>query len=258
MVNIVVSQNKNVTGDTGKIIAYEGSEYSEVINIVHPIFQGVQYFIEYKYDNTILRNELDSNNHVSIKVTGAGYVKCQFVALDLVTGDAVFKSNYWYFIVKESLKVEPSHYPCHSAHYYKHRPPMFVAGHHKPNNDENVVETIAKLSVELSNEEDIRFNEIQSLRQEIAEIKAYVGIDDVYSSTLNADEIVTPGSYKASAQSTGFPETNKEYTLTVSLYGDESVLQHAYEIDSNNVYYRSTISSTDIAWSEWTLMAVQS
>ena len=90
MVNIVVSQNKTVTGDTGKIIAYEGEEYSEVINIVHPIYDDAIYYIEYKYDDTIYRNKLDSNGQVSIKVGNAGYVKCQFVVIGTIHGNVIF------------------------------------------------------------------------------------------------------------------------------------------------------------------------
>lgn len=263
MVNIVVSQNGNVTGDKGKIIAYEGQNYSEVINIVHPLFNGVKYYIEYKYDNTILRNELDSNGHVSIKVGIAGYVKCQFIAIDLVTGDITFKSKSWNLIVKQDLKIEESHYPCNSlGHHYKHRPPMIIATPHGyPSNDDfNAYEAYAKLSQELSNEEDIRFNEMQSLRQELAEIKAFIGMDDTIASTLNADEIIVPGKYNANSSSTGFPETNKEYMLDVSYYGDDNILQTAYEKESNNVYYRSTlaITSGEPEWNGWTLLTLQS
>ena len=105
MVNIVISQNGNVTGDKGKIIAYEGQKYSEVLNIVHPLIDGAKYYIEYKYADTILRNELDSNNNVSIQVFDAGYVQCKFVAIDLLSGDIVFKSKTWNLIVKQDLKI---------------------------------------------------------------------------------------------------------------------------------------------------------
>ena len=76
MVNLVITQDRKVTGDNGKIIAYEGQEWSEVINIVHPQFPGCKYFIEYKYNNTIYKNELDSNGHVSLKVENSGYLNC--------------------------------------------------------------------------------------------------------------------------------------------------------------------------------------
>lgn len=262
MVNIVVSQNMNVTGDKGKIIAYEGQGYSEVINIVHPSFPGAEYYIEYKYDNTILRNKLDSNGHVSIKVGRAGYVNCQFIAVNISDGDIVFASKTWSLIIKEALKIEESHYPCSSmGHHYKHRPPVPIAtpnGYCNPN-DFNAYEAYAKLSNELSNEEDIRFNEIQNLRQEIADIKAYLGIDNAVRSKLDANECITPGTYKASAMSDNFPDPNKEkeYDLVVSYYGDENILQNAYEVGSDNVYYRSTIDITSgvpATWTDWTLL----
>lgn len=263
MVNLVISQNGNVTGDKGKIIAYEGQEYSEIINIIHPLFSGAKYYIEYKYDNTILRNELDSNNRVSIKINNAGYIKCQFIAKDLLSGDIIFKSKTWNLIVKQELKIEKSHYPCDSlGHRYNHRPSEIIAtSHHCLHNDNfNAHEVCTKLSQELSNEEDIRFNEIQSIRQELAEIKAVMGIDDVIASTLDANTIITPGKYNASAYSTGFPENNKEYILDVSYYGDNNVLQIASEKESNNVYYRSTlaITSGEPEWGSWTLLTLQS
>lgn len=264
MVNIVISQNGNVTGDKGKIIAYEGQNYSEVLNIIHPLFSGVKYYIEYKYDNTILRNELDSNNQVSIKVGNAGYIQCQFIAIDLVTGDTIFKSKSWNLIVKEDLKIEESHYPCNSlGHHYKHRPPMVIA--HSgicsgQNNGFNAFEAYEKLSNELSNEEDIRFDEVQSIRQELAEIKAAIGLDDPVASTLNANTIIIPGSYNANNLSSGFPKENTEYELKVSYYGDENILQMAYEKNSNDVYYRSTlaINANEPEWNDWTLLSLQS
>ena len=262
MVNIVVSHNGDVTGDKGKIIAYEGQKYSEVINIVHPLFDGVKYYIEYKYDNTILRNELDAYNRVSIKINQAGYVKCQFIAIDLLSGDILFKSKNWNLIVKEDLKIEESHYPCNSlGHHYKHRPPMQIAPNGFNNAEFNAYEAYAKLSHELSNEEDIRFNEIQALRHELSEIKAFINMDDPIASTLNADTLIIPGKYNANNYSIGFPETNKSYNLDVSYYGDNNnILQTAYEKDSNNVYYRSTLAiiAGEPEWNAWTLLTLQS
>lgn len=262
MVNIVVSQNGNVTGDTGKIIAYEGQTYSEVLNIIHPLFPGARYYVEYKYDNTILRNELDTNNHVSIKVELAGYVKCQFVAVDIATDDVLFKSKSWNLIVKEDLKIEKSHYPCNSLHHYKHKPPMIIAHDNCCHDDDdafNALKAFEKLNAELSNEEDIRFNEMQAIRQELAEIKAAIGLENAVPSTLDANTIITPGTYNANSLSIGFPKNDTEYELKVSYYSDDNVLQIAYEKNSNNVYYRSTLSivANDIEWNDWALLTLQ-
>ena len=264
MLNIVVSQNGNVTGDKGKIIAYEGQLYSEVINIVHPLFPGATYYIEYKYDNTILRNELDASNHVSIKIENAGYIVCQFIAIDILTGDILFKSKQWSLIINEALKIEESHYPCHSVnHHYKHREPTIIAhsSHdcdNKCNNEFKMIENYKKLLDRISNEEDVRFNEMQSIRQELAEIKAAIGINDGFVSTLNADDILIVGTYNANTLSTGFPKKNMEYTLTVCYYDDENVLQIAYEKNSNDTYYRSTLSNNAAGpvWNDWTLLTL--
>lgn len=259
MINIVVSQNGSVTGDTGKILGYEGYEFSEIINITHPLFPGTQYFIEYKYDNTILRNKLDGNNRVSIKINNAGYVNCKFVAIDIATGDVQFMSNSWTMIIKESLKIESSHYPCNS-HYYSHRHPTVIA-HSRycdNNNGFDAFGAYEKLKAELDNEEDIRFNELQAIRQELVEIKSAIGLNTNVASTLNANTLVTPGRYNANSLSTNFPKTNTEYEIHVSEYGDSNILQMAYEKNSKIVHYRSTIlnATFESEWTEWVLMSL--
>lgn len=262
MINIVVSQNGNVSGDKGKIIAYEGQNYSEVINIIHPIFSNVKYYIEYKYDNTILRNELDANNQVSIKIMNAGYIKCQFIAVKMFTEDVVFKSKSWNLIIKEDLKIEESHYPCNVVgHHYKHRPPMIMAhpGYCRHNCNDNL-DMYKKLSDEINNEEEIRFNEIQSIKEELADIKNILKINNSVSSILNANTIIIPGSYNAHSSSTGFPKDNTAYTLVVSYYGDNNILQLAYEKNSPDVYYRCTLNSntSEPNWADWALLTLQS
>ena len=101
---------------------------------------------------------------------------------------------------------------------------------------------------------------MQSIRQELAEIKAAMGIDDIVASTLDINKLIIPGKYNARYDSTGLPENNKEYILDVSYYGDNNVLQIAYEKESDNVYYRSTLAiiSGEPEWSSWTLLRLQS
>ena len=83
--------------------------------------------------------------------------------------------------------------------------------------DEQIIEKF-KIYEPFWNEEDIRFNEIQALRQELSEIKAFINMDDPIASTLNADELIIPGKYNANSYSTGFPNVNKSYNLDVSYY----------------------------------------
>lgn len=174
MINIVVSHDKRVTGDVGKIAAYENQDYSEVIQITHPLFEGAKYFIEYKYLNTIYRNELDANGQVSIKIEKAGYAKCQLIAVDIVTKNIIFASDMWNLIVKEVSKIQPSHYPCDSHFHYTHRAPVQIIPGGCGMNDFNAYEAYSKLAHKLSNEEDIRFNEIQKLNQEIVALKEQI------------------------------------------------------------------------------------
>lgn len=259
MVNIVISQNKTVSGDCGKIIAYEGQEYSEVINIVHPIIAATESYIEYKYNNTIFRNKLDANNLVSIKVENAGYVQCQYIAVNVLTGNVEFKSNYWYFMINRQIQIEPSHYPCNAVgHIYSHRPPINMMPMHCYNCD--LEDTVKKLQNDIINECGIRFNELQNIQSEIEKLKIHTNYSNPVYQTLNANEITIPDTYYANEYSSGFPENNKEYILKVSKYNINSILQEAQEKNSNNMYYRSA-SSIDVDgspnWNDWTQLILQ-
>lgn len=258
MVNLVVTQDRRVTGDNGKIIAYEGQDYSEVINIIHPQYPGCEYYIEYKYNNTIYKNKLDSNGHVSLKVERSGYLKCQFVVIDVATGNVEFSSYPWNLIVKESLKVEPDHYPCSSIHHLSHS--HNHCGCNKPEDvDFNAYEAYGKLAQQIDNESEIRFNEIQSLNRDIAEIKKYLQLDDTTASKLDADLMINEGVWYANSMSTNFPESNKSYKLVVTKYNETNILQHAYELNSNNIYYRcSKVNNTEHIWTEWTKLDLTS
>lgn len=251
MVNLIITQDRKVTGDTGKIIAYVGQDYSETICIVHPIFPGCRYYIEYKYNNTIYKNELDENGHVSLKVENSGYLKCQFIAIDIESGNNVFSSYPWNLIIKESLQTETSHYPCNSInHLYHHNHKHNFCDH---DINFNAYEAFCKLKDSIDNESDIRFTELQLIRDDIMDIKKYLHLDDTTASTLDADLQTNVGQYYANSNSEHFPEPNTAYKLIVSTYGNKNILQHAYEDNSNNVYYRSATSSNNNAyiWNDW-------
>ena len=262
MVNLVITQDRKVTGDNGKIIAYEGQEWSEVINIVHPQFPGCKYFIEYKYNNTIYKNELDSNGHVSLKVENSGYLKCQFLAINIADGNIEFASYPWNLIIKESLKTETEHYPCDSINhlYHHHEHPHKMTSCYCNNNCAfNAYEAYGKLKLEIENESDIRFNEIQSIINDVTEIKKYLHLDDTTASKIDADLMINEGIYYANNFSENFPEQNKSYKLVVSNYGDNNILQHAYETNSNNIWYRSaTVIDNNSVWNEWVKLDVMS
>ena len=257
MVNITIFQNGEVTGDNGKIIAYVGEEYSQPIHIVHPLFshisKEIEYYVEYKYNQTIYKNKLDENGVVRLKVENAGYMKCQLVAIDTFNTEIVFKSKTWNFIIQETLKVEPSHYPCSITEYYN--------GHKEYNatvqvnncncNNDSCNAKYQKLIDELQNEEDIRFSEIVSLKSDIIKIKELLNIDQNTASYLNANEIINSGKYLANKDSINFPKTNQPYKLIVT-NENGFITQQAFETTSNEVSFRSGITSNGTTiWESW-------
>ena len=108
-------------------------------------------------------------------------------------------------------------------------------------------------------ESDIRFNEIQSIINDVTEIKKYLHLDDTTASKIDADLMINEGIYYANNFSENFPEQNKSYKLVVSNYGDNNILQHAYETNSNNIWYRSaTVIDNNSVWNEWVKLDVMS
>lgn len=264
MVNLVITQDRKVTGDNGKIIAYEGQDWSEIINIIHPQYPGCKYFIEYKYNNTIYKNELDANGHVSLKVENSGYLKCQFLAINIANGDIEFSSYPWNLIIKESLKTEAEHYPCNSinhtyCHHHEHANKSCSCNSNCDDDNFNAYEAYGKLKMAIENESDIRFNEMQNVINDIAEIKKYLHLDDTTASKIDADLMINEGIWYANNLSVNFPEQSKAYKLVVTKYNDINLLQHAYETNSTNIYYRSaTISDDNYVWNNWVKLDVAS
>lgn len=254
MINITVYQNKDVTGDNGKIIAYVGQTYSEEIRIIHPSFANAKYGIEYKYNQTIFTDWLDTNDRAKLKIEKAGYLTCQFIAIDMINGDVLFKSKPWRFLVEEVTMPEPSHYPCNShisghtswnhSNYY---PPHKCEGP-----DFNSYEAYYKLKAELDNESDVRFNEIKALSDDIILIKNALNIGDPVASVIDANELVSEGRYIATAASSNLPLDDQQYYIIVSVY-NENIVQTAYTLDGTGVWYRTGIKSNiDVTWTDWT------
>lgn len=272
MVHITIAQDGTVTGDKGKIIAYTDScgkpQYSETIQIVHPSFTGCEYYLEYRYRQTLFSNKLDAYGNVVISIIDNGNIPCQLVAKDVLTGFIMFKSNPWHFIVKPGINVEPSHYPCppfeiqHRGYYdYNHcrhhnhmpPPPPFSCG---PN--DKIYEALYKMNEKLENEEEIRYAEIQDLIQQLYDLKEKLNLTDPTPSSLDANQLVSKGSYLADETSINFPKIGFKYKCEVSLY-DNIIMQIAYELadiyDASNVWYRigrnNGIRIEDIDWDEW-------
>lgn len=264
MVNLVITQDRKVTGDNGKIIAYEGQDWSEVINIIHPQYPGCKYYIEYKYNNVIYKNELDVNGHVSLRVENSGYLKCQFLAINIANGSIEFSSHPWNLIIKESLKTEAEHYPCDSinhsyCHHHEHANKSCSCNNICNDDNFNSYEAYGKLKMQIENESDIRFNEVQSVINDIADIKRYLHLDDTVASTIDADLMINEGTWYANKQSSHFPENSKAYKLVVTKYNEDHLLQHAYENNSDKVHYRSAITdSNNYVWNNWKELDISS
>ena len=277
MINVTVYQNGDVLGDIGKIIGYIGQKYSEDINIVHPLFvgsdgiTGAEYYLEYKYNNTIYREKLDGNNNVKVLLDceREGYLQCQLVAIDILNGNMIFKSNPWNFLVSISPTLEPSHYPCsafmynfkddfdfhhryHNGHFHNcYVPPIHNCGCNEDKENFNAYEAYTKLYNELQDEEKIRFNETKQLYEDIMRIKEILHIDDPKSSILNADKLTQPGHYLASVGSIGFPKDNVEYDVIVTKL--ENILNQQ-ALDENGEYSLRKgkfNENGEIEWESW-------
>lgn len=260
MINITIYQTGEVTGDCGKLIGYEGTELSEVINIVHPIYEGCNYAIEYKLNQVVCRKYLDSNNHVSLTLGESGYITCQLLALDISTGNIVWQSYRWNFIIGEKMKVEPSHYPCYSHVYnsMNHHVCDYY-GHHDThdciNNDTSIDSYNAyyKLMQRIENEETVRFDEIQRLTEDVIKIKQVLNIGDVIPSTADVNTLTSPGEYIVTANSENLPsDDSQEFRIHVYKY-NSTISQQAFELDNDNIWYRTgKIASDDsITWTNW-------
>ncbi len=265
MVNITVHQTGEVTGDKGRLIGYEGQSLSEIITIVHPIFSGANYYIEYKYNNTIFRDVLDSNNRVSLKIEKDGYLTCQFIAVEINTGNILFKSCKWNFIIGSEQSLEPSHYPCstfmngimnhHECIYENHHRHY---NHHDDDKNIDSYKAYYELLNELRNEEAVRFNETQKLNEDIIKIKQLLNIDTPIASILDANELINSGEYIAGIGSKNLPNednlqtSTQEFRLSIYKY-NSTVSQQAFESDGDNIWYRIGNISADnsITWSEW-------
>ena len=265
MINITVYQNGDITGDKGKIIGYEGQSYSETINIVHPIFigtesGGVEYFVDYKYNQTIYRDKLDANNNIKLKLEKAGYLKCQLVAVDIVTSQIVFKSKTWNFLVQHEMQPEPSHYPCINKIYtgdicnHSNYPNMHTSCNC---NHDTGYEAYYKLLQELRNEEDIRYNELQEVRNDILDIKNTIGMMNDITISNDANLLITSGTYYLSSnESQNTPQVDSNITFKVLVNTHANlIIQEAYEMNGNRIWYRvGNKVENDTTWTTWTQM----
>lgn len=249
MINITVLQSGTVIGDVGKIIAYQGQQFSEPIKIVHPNLAGCQYYIQYKYHDTIYRNKLNLNDIVKIKIESNGYLRCQFIAINIDDGVPQFISKDWLFIINESLKPNycmNNDIPMHDLMY---KPQCY------PNAEFNTFEAYTKIINELRNEENIRNEQITQLTLAIEEIKNELSMNNTTESIYDLNMCTTSGTYHADINSINGPSkfdlSDEPYILNVRKTNDV-IIQEAYELDGDAVWSRTgTLNNDIIIWSEW-------
>lgn len=260
MLNIQVLSNGAVTGDVGRIMAYEDQTYSEAIKVIHPSYRGALYKINYTWGHTQFSDMLDSDDQVKLHVHGAGILNCQFIAENALTGQVLLASKPFMLIVHEGINAGPNgatncyrKYSCCDNGY--NTGDNIASG--------NSIDAIVKLNIELAEEQRVRANNDSQLWDEILLIKNKLaeicGTSDESNPIVgDCNTLVTAGEFKLDVGSKHTPDNYDEvslipYLLVVKKY-DTQVIQTAYasEEDTTKVYYRTGTIVNDVAeWAEW-------
>lgn len=229
MIRITVQTDGSVTGDVGRIMAYENQTYSEPIRILHPSYSGAVYKLVYRWGHTQFMDMLDAKDEVTIHIHGAGIVKLQFFAENPVTGEVYLASKPFELIVHKNLNVGPNTFV--SSHINPCCPPnMGCSG---GNNGTNELEVLMKLGIELSEEQRVRASQDSLIWEEIFNIKnkleASLGItfEEKEPSIQNCNLLVEPGEYNLAVGSVNVPINGQAFKVEVRRFKDK-VLQTAY------------------------------
>ena len=241
MIRIQVQSDGSVTGDVGRIIAYENRTYSEPIQILHPCYKDAIYKVIYRWGHTQFEDFLDSNDQVSVHVHGAGIVKMQFVAQNPITGVNYLVSKTFELIVHKNLDMGPNAFV--SSHIIPCCPPPSVCGGVNGNNE---LEVLMKLGIELAEEQRVRASQDSVIWEEIFKIKQAledklgIVIDDKEPELKDCDLLVDPGEYNLAVGSLNTPIDGKPFKVQVKRYNAQ-VLQTAYltSEEETRIYYRT-------------------
>lgn len=258
MLNIQILSNGAVTGDVGRIMAYQDQTYSEAIQVNHPSYRGALYKINYTWGHTQFSDMLDSNDQVKLHVHGAGVLNCQFIAENALTGQVLLASKPFMLIVHEGINAGPNGATncyrkfgcCDNSNY--------TGG-----NVSTEVDALIKLNIELAEEQRVRANNDSQIWDEILKIKNKLaeicGTSDESTPIVgDCNTLVAAGEFKLDVGSKHTPDNYDDvslipYLLVVKKY-DTQIIQTAYasEEDTTRVYYRTGTVVNDVAeWAEW-------
>lgn len=241
MIRIQVQADGSVTGDVGRVIAYENQTYSEPIRILHPNKSGCINKVVYTWGHTQFVDFLDSKDEVTIHVHGSGIVKLQFIMEDATTGEIKLASKPFELIVHKNLNVGPNRFV--TSHINNNCcPPPYMPG---CNPGTNELEVIMKLGIELAEEQNVRASQDSLIWEDIFKIKEIL---ESMGATMFEPEIAVqdcnllymPGEYNCAAGSPNAPTSSQEYKIQVKRFGNQ-ILQTAYLAESGEtrIYYRT-------------------
>ena len=258
MLNIQVHTSGAVTGDVGRIMAYENQTYSESIKFLHPVYGGALYKVVYIWGHTQMSDMLDSNDEVRLRIDGPGILKCQFIAEDAATGKVHLASKPFNLIIHTGINGSSDG----ATNCYRKFTCGTSAGYNCNVNEGNMAEVIIKQGIELAQEEQVRADNDSAIWDEILIIKNMVAqlAGNTCDCPIVADcnEIITEGSYKIDIGSSGLPDSGNISTIPFILDVktlDPQVIQIAYSAGEGTVrmFIRTgTVVDGVATWVEWT------
>lgn len=254
MIRLTVLSDGSVTGDVGRIIAYDNQTYSDYIQITHPQYSGAIYKVVYQWGHTQFVDLLDSNDKVRIHIHGAGTVTLQFVAENALTGQALLTSKPVQMVIHKSVKQNPYSFTSDPCGFNGPccPPPSCSSG------DANYIEMMVKQGIELAEEESIRASQDSLIWEEIYRIKDALTQAGISTGTrapeiYDINTLTTAGEYICDPLSTNGPQPNCAYSIRVKRYTSH-VLQTADLVEEGEtaIFYRTgVIENNETTWTEW-------
>lgn len=265
MIRIQILPDGSVTGDVGRVMAYQNQTYSEPITVLHPSFKGAIYKLIYKWGHTSFCDLLDASDQTKLHIHGAGRVKLQFVAENVLTGEVYLASKPFDLIVHQALDAGPNNFISGGAVCGGH-------SHHSLHNygwnggcnpdPSGLAEMVVKLGIELAEETRIRSEQDSLIWEEMYKIKNALAdagfvLDDGAPKTYDCNTLVQPREYNLDNLSTNVPISGKEFKVQVRRY-TSNILQTAYLIAEGKrlIFYRTGVldDARGIVWTDWMKM----
>lgn len=255
MIRIQIQRDGSVTGDVGRILAYENQTKSNKIQFLHPSYPGAIYRVVYGWGTTSFMDMLDGNDQVQIYINGTGIVQLHFEAVNAVTGEVIMASKPFNLVVHKSSVMGPDSFTsCKHTHHHGYGGSCVCGENNNPTLG------LMQLSTELANEQQVRASSDSQIWEEIYAMKqslALFGVSDetMPSEKLDCDTLITSGPYNLSDLSTHTPIEGKNFSIVVRQFLPQ-ILQTAYmaEQGETGVFYRTgTLISGDsnVVWQDW-------